>query len=592
MLSHLFVVGVLSIGTGEPAVIADIVSATEGRAGALAVTGPSKLHPTLVRRFADLSPDRQVKAWVFFEDSKDYASAAQRDGALREMHSTYNAHSVQRRRVRRTDPGLFDLRDLPVPSRYVEAIRVTGVRVGVVSRWVNAVSVWGTHKQFAEIAALPFVKEIQPVRWGSKPDPVDVRDAGGQVAAAGFYGESEQQLTQINLIAVHDASYTGAGVIVGILDTGFQRSHVAFNDPGHPLTVVAEYDFINNDGNTAIEAGDPPGQHSHGTWILGVLGAYMPNTLVGGAHDASFILCKTEDITAEYPAEEDNYVAGLEFIEAHGGDMATSSLGYIDWYTQADLDGMTAVTTIAVNTATANGLHCCNAAGNSGHDSNPLTSHLIAPADALKVLSCGAVDSTGAIASFSSDGPTADGRVKPEVLARGINTRTVSSSDDTTTTGVGGTSLSTPLVASAVACLIEAHPEWTVDQMRRYLLYTAKDYVTNHTYDAAYVRGYGIIDALAASAGDCNANGVPDATDISNMTSKDCNANAIPDECDIADRRSPDVNGNGIPDECDIPPVPTMSAWGTLVVTLSLLSAGTVVLQRRGARRPAASPAR
>ncbi len=497
---------------------------------AVAGGGSSRLHPALLRQFAGRAEDHQVKAWVFFEDTKGSATDAQRNVALRELRSTSHPRSVQRRGLRRTDPGLFDVRDLPVPTRYMEAVRALGVRVGVVSRWVNAASVWGTQRQLTEIARLPFVKKLQPVRQGNKPLPVTVHDDGGVATGTGFYGESFDQLTQINLVALHKAGYTGAGVVVGILDTGFQRTHQAFNQPGHVLTVVAEHDFINGDGNTAIEPGDPSGQHSHGTWILGTLGAYLPNTLVGGAYDASFILCKTEDIASETQIEEDYYVAGLEFIEAHGGDMATASLGYIDWYTQADLDGMTAVTTIGVNTATANGVHCCNAAGNEYHDTNPLTSHLIAPADALKVLTCGAVDNTGLIAPFSSDGPSADGRVKPEVLARGVNTRTISSSDNTTTTGLSGTSLSTPLVASAVACLIQAHPDWTVDQMRWYLLYTAKDYVANHTYDPKYVRGYGIIDAMAADG------------------------------------------------------VPTLSNWGMLVATLALLSAGTIVLHRRAAK--------
>jgi hypothetical protein len=175
--------------------------------------------------------------------------------------------------------------------------------------------------------------------------------------------------------------------------------------------------------------------------------------------------------------------------------------------------------------------------------------------------------------------------VKPEVLARGVNTRTVSSSDPTTASGLSGTSLSTPLAASAVACLIQAHPDWTVDQMRRYLLYTAKDYVANHTYDAKYVRGYGIIDAFAAAAADCNSNDVSDATDIADTTSKDRNTNGIPDECDIAAGRSLDANGNGIPDEClRADGVPTLSNWGMLVATLALLGAGTIVLHHRGAK--------
>jgi len=594
MQSRLFLFVALSTGAGVPAAMAEPSPAAGVPVEAVAGGGPSKLHPALLRQFAGRAADHQVKAWVFFEDTKGFATDAQRNVALRDLRSTYHPRSVQRRGLRRTDPGLFDVRDLPVPTRYVEAVRAMGVRVGVVSRWVNAASIWGTQRQLTEIARLPFVKELQPVRRGRKPDPVNIHDTGGVAAATeSWYGESYDQLHQINLDALHNAGFTGAGVIVGILDTGFRRTHEAFNQPGHLLTLVAEHDFVDGDDNTAIEPGDPPGQHNHGTWILGTLGAYLPNTLVGGAYNASFILCKTEDITSETPVEEDNYVAGLEFIEANGGDMATASLGYIDWYTQDDLDGLTAVTTIAVNAATANGVHCCNAAGNESHDANPLTSHLIAPADALKVLTCGAVDNMGLIAGFSSDGPSADGRVKPEVLARGVFTKTVLESSDTGTTQKSGTSLSTPLVASAVACLIQAHPDWTVDQMRRYLLYTAKDYVANHTYDPNYVRGYGIIDAMAAGAGDCNGNLVPDATDIANATSKDCNANCIPDECDIADGRSLDANGNGIPDECLLADrVPTLSNWGMLVATLALLSAGTIVLHRRGARRSDRAPAR
>jgi hypothetical protein len=247
-----------------------------------------------------------------------------------------------------------------------------------------------------------------------------------------------------------------------------------------------------------MEPNDPFDQHRHGTLILGCIGAYMPGSLVGGAYDASFVLCKTEDTTGEYPAEEDNYVAGLQFIEANGADMSTASLGYIDWYTQAQLDGQTAVTTIAVNLLTANGVHHCNAAGNEYHDSNPNTSSLIAPADGFDVLTCGAVTSTGSIASFSSDGPTADGRVKPELLARGVSTHTVSPSSDSSYTTADGTSLSTPLLACTVACLVQARPHWTVDAHAERLFETADYYVANGTYDPTYVRGYGIVDAYAA----------------------------------------------------------------------------------------------
>ncbi|MBI4719148.1 MAG: S8 family serine peptidase [Planctomycetes bacterium] len=493
-----------------------------------------------------------VKAWVLFND-KGQSTPAARQAALDDLAAHANPRVVQRRQFRRTLPGLFDEHDLPVPQRYVDEVAATGAQVHVVSRWVNAVSVLATREQLQRIDRLPFVRQIQPVRQGRKPEPVIADDPpAGARAALGFYGEAEEQLTQINLLALHAAGYTGMGVIVGILDTGFQRTHNAFNDAGHPLQVVAEYDFVSNDPDTSFNPADAPGQHNHGTWILGTLGAYKANELVGGAYDASFILAKTEDVGGEYPAEEDNYVAGLEFIELNGGDMATASLGYIDWYTQADLDGLTAVTTVAVNVATANGLYCLNAAGNQGHDNNPATSNLIAPADALQVLACGAVDNLGIIRGFSSDGPTADGRVKPEILARGSNTRTVSSSDDTTYTGVGGTSLSTPLAAGAVACLIQAHPTWTVEQMRTYLMLTADYYVANSTYDPEYVLGYGIINAFAAHAQDCNGNSVNDAVEIAGASVPDCNGNQIPDSCDIAAGHASDCNGNFVPDSCDV----------------------------------------
>lgn len=526
-----------------------------------------KLRPSLEARLAH--EPGPVKAWVFFQD-KGVHTPEELAAALATVKGHYNMRAVQRRAWRARGATLFDEQDLPIPPAYLAAIEATGARVHVQSKWVNAVSAWVTREQAAQIAALPFVRALQAVGRARQNLPVEINETPPEMmpalpAESGLnYGASAAQLDQINVIALHEAGYTGEGVIIGVLDTGFRRTHAAFNDPNHPLQVIAEYDFVDDDTNAGQEAGDAATQHEHGTLILGCIGAYLPGSLVGGAYDASFILCKTEDVTGEYPAEEDNYVAGLEFVEEHGGDMVTASLGYIDWYTQADLDGETAVTTIAVNAATAKGMHCLNAAGNEGHDSSATTSSLIAPADALQVITCGAVDGDGDIASFSSDGPTADGRVKPELLARGVETWTVSAFLDQSYVTAAGTSLSTPLVACAVACLIQARPTWTVDEMRDRLFETA-DYVLAHgTFDPLYVQGYGIVNAYGAIA-DCNENGTPDVLDIADGTSTDTNDNAIPDECeldcngnskpdldDIADGQSLDCNGNRVPDECDI----------------------------------------
>lgn len=442
--------------------------------------------------------DAPIKVWVYFTD-KGQDSAAAECTALDAVAEGYNGRSVQRRLLRRTAPGLFDARDLPVPAEYAAAVEGTGAVVRVQSRWLNAVSAVATREQVRRVSVLPFVRAVEPVRR-SVPNGVipttDVTPAQRPSVAGGFYGFAQGQLDQINLPAVHSAGYTGSSVVVGVLDTGFERTHEAYNYPGHVLNVIAEYDFVDDDGDASMEPGDPADQHYHGTLILGTIGAYNPNVLVGGAYDASFILAKTEDITQEVPAEEDQYVAGLEFIEANGGDMATSSLGYIDWYTWYDLDGLTAVTTVAVNAATDNGLVCVTAAGNGGQDQD--LPSLIAPSDAFKVITCGAVYPSGDATDFSSNGPTADNRVKPEVLARGWETYTVDAFDDNGYVWAAGTSLSTPLVACAVALLIDAHPDWTVDHIRTALTETASDYVQNGTYDPAYIRGYGVINTFDA----------------------------------------------------------------------------------------------
>lgn len=466
------------------------------------------------------APASSGKFWVYFHD-KEALTPEARERALAEIERGYDARALDRRRLRRSAPGLFDERDLPLASASVEGVRATGATLVIESRWLNAASVRATRGQVEAIRELPYVKAVVPVRWSRRCEPITPaeNDAGGGFSQRDFYGRASAQLGQMNLPALHARGFTGAGVVIGVLDTGFRTDHAAFNTPGRPLVVIAARDFINNDNSVGIDPGDDPEQHRHGTWILSTIGAYMPNEMVGGAFDASFILCKTEDVTSETPVEEDYYVAGLEFIEQHGGDVATSSLSYSDWYTQGDMNGVTAPTTIAVNVATANGVVCLTAAGNAGNDADPATSRLGAPADAFEVLTCGAVDSAGATAGFSSDGPSADGRVKPEVLARGVGTSVVSSLNTTGFGTVSGTSLSTPLVAAAAACIVQARPEWTPARLRTAVFATASDFIVNNGPDPLFVRGYGIIDANAAIDAFCPSDfnfsgGVPDDADV------------------------------------------------------------------------------
>jgi Subtilase family len=471
-------------GVGMRCVILSVCAATLAAGSSFGQVSQDSAAPALSRRL-----------WVYFTDKG--LTPDQLPAALAQVAATYDTHAVERRRLRRTDPGLFDERDLPLSGAYEGAVLATGAVLHIESRWLNAITVDASPEQARAIGSLSFVTRVVPVRATTRcVDACAPIEPLPPYAPRDFYGYAGPQLTQIDVVALHARGYHAQGVRVGILDTGFRQDHVALHSAQFPLTIIAQHDFINNDDNTDNEPGDDPEQNHHGTLILGTLAAYAPDTLVGGAYGASFILCKTEVTATETPIEEDNYVAGLEFIESHGGDVATSSLGYIDWYTQQDLNGHTCVTTVGVNTATANGVHCCTAAGNNGHDADPATSSLLAPADALRVLACGAARDTGDIASFSSDGPSADGRVKPEVLARGVGTATITYADDVSYGGASGTSLSTPLVAGAVACLTSAHPDWTVDRMRAAVLATASD----GSPDPLFVRGYGLVDAGRAAS--------------------------------------------------------------------------------------------
>jgi len=294
----------------------------------------------------------------------------------------------------------------------------------------------------------------------------------------------------MNVPALHDLGYSGKDVIVLMLDTGFYKDHESIL----PERILAEYDFLNNDGETQNESqeDDKNSQHNHGTNTYTALGGYSPGHLIGPAYQCSFLLAKTESNAFENITEEDNYVAGLEWGEPLGADIVSSSLGYLYWYTYEDLDGLTAVTTRAVLWATRLGMLVVTAAGNERQNSE-WGGYIIAPADADSIITVGAVDAKGALAGFSGHGPTSDGRTKPEVVAQGIGVACASPGGPASYAYVDGTSLSTPLVAGSAALLLEAHPTWRPEDVRNALMATASQAdMPDNDY------GWGIPNVLAA----------------------------------------------------------------------------------------------
>ena len=493
------------------------------------------------RKMKNLTREDRIKVWIYFTD-KGIFSNEKYISALTIAERDLNPRSKWRRSKVRT--SIVDFYDIPVNSIYIDSILSTGANLRVTSKWLNAISIEAKLSQISRIANFPFVYKIEIVLSG-KRHPIQEEKILEKGIKANQpdglilnYGNSYDQLNQINVVAAHEAGYKGQGIIVLMLDTGYYTEHEAI----HKDQIIAEWDFINNDSTTQNEPGDSLYQHNHGTYTLSALGGSKDGMLYGPAFEANFILAKTENVPVEEPIEEDWYVAGLEWGESLGADVSSSSLGYIDWYDFNDLDGNTAVTTVAVDRAIANGMICVTAAGNEG------TSGIIAPADADSVISVGAVDTSGNLASFSSHGPTADSRIKPEVVARGVSTYCASASGLDYYINASGTSLSTPLVGGSIAVILSAHPDWTPIMVREVLLMTADN---SDNPDNLY--GWGLIDVMAAInyeflPGDVDRDGNVRVTDIVQIV-RFILILDIPNEYE---QWAADVNGDGSIDISDI----------------------------------------
>jgi serine protease AprX len=381
-----------------------------------------------------------------------------------------------------------------------------GVKIRVVSKWLNSASVMANKNQIKEIEKLPFVKTIQKVVAFYRKEPSFLQENLQKFYEAPKdqvieYGESYAQLAQIHVPGLHNLGYSGKGVLITMLDTGYFLQHRAFKHILNEGRLIATWDFINGDEDVEDT---PDVQTEHGTFTFSAVGGFVNDTLIGPAYGAQFALAKTEVVATETQIEEDHWVAGIEWADSLGTDVVSSSLGYNRWddgtgYTYQDMDGNTTKCTIAADLAVSKGIVVVNAAGNERKCSKPpCWDYIIAPADGDSVIAVGAVDINGIIASFSSIGPTYDGRIKPDVVACGDKTYCASPPSplypSVGFTWVGGTSLSTPLVAGVCALLLEIHPDWTPHDVINALHNTASQACRPDT-----LKGWGVANAYSAS---------------------------------------------------------------------------------------------
>jgi hypothetical protein len=442
----------------------------------------------------------QNKYLIYFKDKgiNPVNVLDKNSAAYLEAVNHLTAHCIARREKIMGKNNIITFEDISINKDYINNLQGLGIKIENQLRWFNAVSAYLTSEQINQVSSLSFVQSVEHVRI-IKFIKEEIFSNTGIKKTAGVpaqidYGGAYGQLNLSGIPIVHSKGINGAGVIVGILDDGFiWKEHESLVN----AKVLAEYNFVFHDTSTAPQPSQNTVYGYHGTMVFSIIGGYKDSSIIGSAYGASFILAKTEDDRSESHIEEDNYGAALEWMESQGVDVTTSSLGYSTFddstysYTPAEMNGITTICAKAANLAFQRGVLTFTAAGNEGGDSWNI---IDTPADALNIIAAGAVDSENNLADFSSRGPTADGRIKPDVVAQGVETYGADVSSGYSSYEVGdGTSFATPIASGIGALLLSAYPYLTNVQARNIILETSANSNTPNNNI-----GYGLISAEKA----------------------------------------------------------------------------------------------
>lgn len=374
-----------------------------------------------------------------------------------------NAYLSQRSINRRTAQNIgIDITDLPVNQSYINQVNATGAQVFQRSKWMNAAIVVITNTvQLTAINSLTCVLNTSPVgRYVQSSPDITIKSTGQTLKASesysvGYnYGPSLTQVSQIGADCMHNLGFRGQNMVIAVIDAGFEQADVnpVFDSLRNEGRLLGTRDFVQ--GNTSVYE-----DYLHGANCLSLMAGNSPGQLIGTGPKASYWLLRSEEAANERIIEECNWVVAAEFADSVGADITTTSLGYTTFdiasqnHTYSSLNGRTAVASIAATMASRKGMFVLNAAGNEGGGS---WNYIGVPADADSICTVGAVNGSGVHSGFSSVGPTSDGRIKPDLSSMGEGTY-VCSPGFSFSSG-NGTSYATPVLAGAVACLWQAHP--------------------------------------------------------------------------------------------------------------------------------------
>jgi serine protease AprX len=445
-------------------------------------------------------------AWVYFKDKPN--SETYLDNPLTML--------TQRALDRRIAQNIaLDMSDVPIHQSYIDQVTTSsGITVKAKSKWLNCLHIRGAQANINALKLLSFVSRVDFADEILNPSNSKISEKNSsafnirieeknkiisegkqaQTTINYNYGNSANQIQMLNGHLLHQLNYTGSGKIIAVLDSGFPgvNTITPFERLRTNNQILGGYNYVSKSSN--FYTGD-----SHGTTVLSFMGGYKDGQLIGTAPDAKYYLFITEDVASENPVEESNWVEAAEEADRLGVDIITSSLGYFSFnnsnysHTYSDMTGNSAFASKGANIAFNKGIVVLASAGNEGRTSEK---HIGIPAEALNVIAVGAVKSDETYATFSSIGPSFDGRVKPDVTAQGENPYFSNVAGIITNTSVG-TSFSCPILAGMIACLMQALPIKTAQEIKQ-LVTQSSDRYSNPTNQF----GYGIPDFnLALSNG-------------------------------------------------------------------------------------------
>jgi len=449
-----------------------------------------KKHLLFILFFISIQAFSQEDAWIYFNQKPNaefyFANPLQ----------MLSQRALDRRAIQNI---ALDTKDIPISISFIEQIEaIDGIVIMAKSKWMNAIHVRGSIDAIQSLTTFSFVSEIDFADASLNAILIDrpihnsrnnAYNKSLQTQTSFSYGNSNNQIEMLNGHLLHEQNYTGIGKIIAVMDAGFPGVNTIqpFERARDNNLILGGYNFVSRNNNIYSADG-------HGTLVLSSMAGYTENQLVGTAPDAAYYLFITEDIASENPVEESLWVEAAETADSLGVDVINTSLGYFTYqnpnysYTYEDMDGATSFIARGADLAFSRGMVVVVAAGNSGNSQNP---HIATPADAFNVLTVGAVDANQQYASFSSEGNSRDGRVKPDVMAQGLSSVLSDTSGEII---VGsGTSFACPITAGLVACLWQALPEKTNAEIMQLIKASAHLYTNPNVYF-----GYGIPNFAAA----------------------------------------------------------------------------------------------